>query len=48
MTALASSVHQWCKHQDETWFAAGIEKLPERWAKCVAVRGNFVEKVQDE
>lgn len=46
--ALASSVHQWCEHQDESWYAAGIQKLLERWAKCVAVRGNFVEKVEVE
>ncbi|PAA92920.1 hypothetical protein BOX15_Mlig032335g1 [Macrostomum lignano] len=27
---------------------ADIQKLPERWAKCISLRGNFVEKVQDD
>ena len=48
VTALASSVNHWCKHQGEEWYAEGIKKLPERWAKCVSLRGNFVEKVQDD
>ena len=48
LPALASSVHQWVKSTPEHWFAEGIRKLPERWDKCVALKGEYVEKVNVE
>ena len=40
---LSSSVSQWVRSTPETFFRAGIEKLPERWEKCIRLLGDFVE-----
>lgn len=32
------------KHQDKESFAAEIQKLVDRWKKCINVQGDYVEK----
>ncbi len=40
---MASSLSQWVSHTPESWFAKGIQKLPERWMKCIREGGRYVE-----
>lgn len=44
LQALASAISQWVKSTPTDFFAAGMEKLPERWRKCVELGGTYVEK----
>lgn len=44
---LASAVSQWVRGTPKEFFAAGIEKLPERWQKCINLKGMYVEKIDD-
>lgn len=48
LQGLASALSQWEKQTSEEWFAAGIEKLPERCEKCIRARGEYFEKMDDE
>ena len=43
---IASAVYQWSlkKKRDEDFYRKGIELLLKRWAKCVELMGDFVEK----
>ena len=43
-SALGSAISQWVKHTPEEWFAEGIKKMPERWEKCIALKGDYFEK----
>lgn len=43
--ALASAINQWVRGTPREFFAAGIEKLPERWQKCVNLQGTYIEKM---
>ena len=29
---------------DKTYFADGLKKLETRWTKCIALKGDYVEK----
>lgn len=44
LQALASAVSQWVRATPKEFFAAGIDKLPERWQKCISVAGSYIEK----
>ena len=37
-------VENWFSEQDENFYLTGIRKLQERWEKCIAVHGDYVEK----
>jgi histone-lysine N-methyltransferase SETMAR len=39
-----SAVRQWLGQQPASFFASGIEKLVDRWDKCLNERGGYVEK----
>ena len=45
LAQLASAISQWVKRTPKDFFTAGIEKLPDRWQKCVTVKGEYIEKV---
>lgn len=36
-------VNRWLRERPDGWFAAGIQKLTERWQRCVQKRGDYVE-----
>jgi len=38
------AVHEWLAAQPKTFFSEGIQKLLERWNKCIAKHGDYVEK----
>jgi len=37
-------VHEWLAAQLKTFFSEGIQKLLERWNKCIAKHGEYIEK----
>jgi hypothetical protein len=37
-------VHQWLGQQPASFFASGIQKLVDRWDKCLNELGRYVEK----
>jgi hypothetical protein len=39
-----AAVQSWIHEQPKTFFETGIKKLPERWHKCIAVNGDYIEK----
>jgi transposase len=39
-----AAVQSWIHEQLKTFFETGIKKLPERWHKCTAVNGDYIEK----
>lgn len=45
---LSSAVSQWVNQTDVGFFAEGIQKLPERWQKCVSVKGEWFEKMDTD
>lgn len=40
---LGTAIFQWRQHTPPEWFATGLLKLHERWERCIARRGDFVE-----
>jgi histone-lysine N-methyltransferase SETMAR len=44
LQSLASAISQWEKATPGEWFHAGLLKLPERWAKCIALHGGYIER----
>jgi len=39
-------VQEWLQWQPRDFFLCGICKLPDRWRKCIANQGDYVEKQQ--
>jgi len=37
-------VQEWLHWQSKDFFLSGIRKLPDRWHKCIANQGDYVEK----
>ena len=37
-------VHTWLREQPKSFFSAGIQKLVERYNKCILLQGDYVEK----
>ena len=37
-------VQEWLHGQPKVFFLNGIRKLPDRWCKCIANQGDYVEK----
>lgn len=44
LQGLASAISQWEKATPREWFLEGLQKLPERWAKCIALHGGYIER----
>lgn len=38
------AVQEWIRMQPKDFFQQGIKKLPDRWRKCIARQGDYVEK----
>jgi hypothetical protein len=38
------AVHEWLAAQPKTFFSEGIQKLLDRWNKCIAKHGEYIEK----
>jgi hypothetical protein len=38
------AVQEWLAAQSKTFFSAGIQKLMERWNKCIEKHGDYFEK----
>jgi hypothetical protein len=38
------AVHIWLREQPESFFSSGIQKLVERYNKCIVLQGDYVEK----
>jgi len=38
------AVHEWLAAQPKTFFSEDIQKLLERWNKCIAKHGDYIEK----
>jgi len=38
------AVHTWLREQPKSFFSAGIQKLVERYNKCIVSQGDYVEK----
>jgi hypothetical protein len=45
LQGLASAISQWQFSTPGEWFAAGLSKLPQRWEKCVALNGGYIERL---
>jgi len=43
-TEVQSDVHQWLGQQPASFFASGVQKLVDRWDKCLNELGRYVEK----
>jgi len=43
-TEVQSVVRQWLGQQPASFFASGIQKLVDRWDKCLNELGQYVEK----
>ena len=39
------AVHTWLREQPKSFFSAGIQKLVERYNKCIVLQGDYVEKL---
>lgn len=48
LAGLASAVTKVVEDTDEEWFAEGLKKLPERWQKCINLKGDYIEKLSSE
>ena len=42
--AVQNAVFDWFEGRSEEFYKLGIMKLPDRWNKCVQVKGDYVEK----
>ena len=38
------AVHSWLRAQPKESYSEGIQKLVKCWDKCIAVKGEYVEK----
>jgi hypothetical protein len=38
------AVHTWLREQPKSFFSTGIQKLVERYSKCIVLQGDYVEK----
>ena len=38
------AVHDWLRSQPQTFFSNNIKKLTDCWAKCIEIKGDFIEK----
>ena len=45
---LSSAVDHWVDSVPPEFFAKGIEKLPERWQKCIKLKGQYIENFDED
>ena len=38
------AVEEFLEQQETDWYRKGLQKLEERWTKCIEVRGDYVEQ----
>ena len=38
------AVNQYFGDQEKAFYLEGIRKLEQRWAKCIALKGDYIEK----
>jgi histone-lysine N-methyltransferase SETMAR len=43
-SALGSAINHSTKQLSKQWFLTGIQNLPERWKKCIAIAGEYIEQ----
>lgn len=43
LCGMAGVLARWSLEVDQEWFAKGIRILPERWERCIRMRGDYVE-----
>ena len=41
---LIEAVNEYFGNQEKAFYFEGIKKLKQRWAKCIALKGNYIEK----
>ena len=41
---MVSSVNEYLGEQENAFYFEGIRKLEQRWAKCIALKGDCIEK----
>jgi len=39
-------IQEWLHWQPKDFFLSGIRNLPDRWRKCIANQGDYIEKQQ--
>lgn len=44
---LSGTIGRWVKMTQKDWFAKGLQQLPERWDRCVRLKGAYVEATED-
>jgi histone-lysine N-methyltransferase SETMAR len=45
---LRSAVNKWIKVTPAEFYAAGLRKLTDRWRKCIDLKGEYIEKIDNE
>ena len=45
---LDCQIRQWGKGTPKELYATGLDKLPERWKRCVDLKGEYIERFDDE
>jgi len=46
--AVIMAVNEWIVEQDKNLFLVGVRTLEQRWESCVALQGNYVEKLYND
>jgi hypothetical protein len=44
--AIIEAVKKWLSQTDSDFYGTGIQRVVERWNKCIECGGDFVEKKQ--
>ena len=39
------AINSWFEQQDKNFYVDGVKSLAHRWEKCVALEGDYVEKL---
>ena len=39
------AVNEYLGDQEKAFYFEGLRKLEQRWAKCIALKGDYIEKV---
>ena len=41
---IIEAVNDYLRDQEKAFYFEGIRKLKQRWAKCIALKGDYIEK----
>jgi len=44
MKKLKEAVTTWFEEQSKDFFSRGIKSLQQKWAKCIGLLGDYIEK----